>query len=299
MKHTTYETLYQAHLGNVDGKALLEARERETDPFYRNLIDLILEKKTLRVGWNVLSFTDEFRSGDPRERLDETAFAFLLRLVDVHKEEQYVRAFRKPGSFDALMAWEALFRETVLCALALLYGVRWTTEKVFRFLEPAVLRLLGGEGHPGALRELLRSVGVVPAREAPYQAEVEFERLNFLHVGQYGSMYWRFLHWMAEAWHARRGDPEAAFCRELWLDLLGKSLYRTLRCGACMYHFQNLTNEHRDRLASPDVDLPRLLFEWHNRVHALRREQSPFLQEPDYDESEFEKDRQFMRRALE
>lgn len=297
MKHETYETLYQAHLGNVDRKALEAARAREEDPFFRNIIDLTLEKTTVRINWDVRPFTDGFRTGaSPRERLDETFVTFVLRLVALHKEEQYMRAFRKPGSFDALMAWEALLRETLLCSLALLYGVRWTVEAVFEFLEPAVLRLLGGD--PFALRELMTSVGARPVRETPHLAEVEFGRLNFMHVGQYSSMYWRYLHWMAEAFDLRSGDPGMAFYRRRWLELLQGPLYRTLRCGVCMYHFKNMLVESRAQLAASDVDLSRLVFEWHNRVHALRREQYPFLQEPDYDESDFGADRQFMREAL-
>lgn len=296
MKHHTYQTLYQAHLGNVNEKNLLEARAQETDPFYHNLIDLILEKKEIKVDWPINLFTDTFRSGSPRERLDETVFAFILRIVAINKEERYLRAFQKPESFDAVMAWEAILRRIILCTFALLYHVRWTPESIFTLLEPTVMELLSG-GHVFALRNLMTSLGISLARETPYQAELHFEKLNFLHVGQYSSFYWRYLHWMAEAYHMRT-KADMAFYKRQWLELLNESLYRTLRCGICMYHFRTMLNELKPQLIDPKTNFPKLWFDIHNRVHAQRREQYTFLKEPDYSESEYEADRDFMLQAL-
>lgn len=293
MKHKTYQVLYQAHLGNVNHKALEEVRAEETDPFYHNLIDLILEKKDIRVGWDVALFTDKFRAGSPREMLDETVFAFILRIVTIIKEERYLRSFQKPESFDAMMAWEGLLRRIIACSFALLYNVQWTAETLLTHLEPALLQLLSG-GPATVLRELMKSVGIRLAREAPYQAELHFEKLNLLHVGQYSAFYWRFLHWMAEAFRMRK----APFYRSEWLQLLNESLYRTLRCGICMFHFQKMLKELRPQLMDEATDFPRLWFDLHNRVHAQRREQYTFLKEPDYTESEYAEDRDFMLQAL-
>lgn len=294
MKHKTYQTLYQAHLGNVNQKDLLKAREEETDPFYHNLIDLILEKKDIKVDWPIDIFTDKFRAGSPRERLDETVFAFILRIVAINKEERYLRAFQKPESFDAVMAWEAILRRIVLCSLALLYNVRWTPETIFTLLEPTVMELLSG-GSVFALRKLMQSLGISLARETPYQAELHFEKLNFLHVGQYSSFYWRYLHWMAEAYQMRK---DMSFYKQQWLELLNESLYRTLRCGICMFHFRTMLKELKPQLTDPKTNFSKLWFDMHNRVHAQRREQYPFLKEPDYTESEYASDRDFMLQAL-
>lgn len=295
MKHSTYQTLYQAHLGHVDAEALGRVRAEETDPFLHNLIDLILEKRPIRVEWDVTPFTDAFRTSSPRQRLDETVFAFLLRLVAINKEERYLRTFQKPESQDAVMAWDALLRSLVTCTLALLYGVRWTAEQLLGHLEPAVFRLLSGSD-ASALRQLMQGVGIVLAQDEPYQAERHFEKLNFLHVGQYSAFYWRYLHWMAEAYTASRDVPELAFYRRQWLDLINQSLYRTLRCGICMFHFRAMLKEVQPQLLTSDF--PRLWFDLHNRVHAQRREQYPFLKEPDYTESEYAEDAEFMRQAL-
>lgn len=296
MKHKTYQTLYQAHLGNVDKKALMEAQAEETDPFYHNLIDLMLETKDIKVQWDTTVFTTEFRSASARERLDETVFAFVLRLVAINKEERYIRAFQKPESHNALMAWEGILRRIILCATALLYDVRWTPHSIFTFLEPAVMQLLSG-GDASVLREMMKNVGVTMARETPYQAEREFEKLNFLHVGQYSSFYWRFLHWMAEAYSLRK-DEEMEFYKKEWLDLINESLYRTLRCGICMFHFRTMLKELKPQWTDKQLDFPKLWFDIHNRVHAQRREQYKFLKEPDYTESEYKEDADFMLQAL-
>lgn len=296
MKRQTYETLYQAHLGNINEKDLLEARAQETDPFYHLLIDIMLEKKDFRADWDIENFTDKFRTGSPRERLDETVIAFILRIVTIIKEEHYLRVFQKPESFDALMAWENILRQIILCSFALLYNVRWTPESIFTQLEPTVMELLSG-GQVFAFRNLMKSVGISLARETPYQAELIFEKLNFLHVGQYSSFYWRFLHWMAEAYQMR-SDANMSFYKRQWLELITGSLYRTLRCGICMYHFRTMINELKPQLMDPKSNFPKLWFDMHNRVHAQRREQYSFLKEPDYTESEYESDRQFMLQAL-
>lgn len=296
MKHKTYQTLYQAHLGNVNRAALLEARAEETDPFYHNLIDLMLEEKRIPVDWDVASFTDKFRSVPAREKLDETVFAFLLRLVAINKEERYLRAFQKPESQNAIMAWDSLLRIIFLCTLALLYNVRWTIETNYKYLEPAIMSLLIGDS--SALRELMKSMGISLAKETPYKAELQFQDMNFLHTGQYSSFYWRYLHWMAEAFHLRKNVPEMAYYREVWRQLLDGSLYRTLRCGVCMFHFREMLQELQPQLTDDNTDFPKLWFDMHNRVHTQRREQYPLLKEPDYTESEYAEDREFMLQAL-
>lgn len=296
MKRKTYETLYQAHLGNVNKKALTETRAKETDPFYHNLIDLILETSSIRVEWDITPFTEKFRVGSPHEKLDETVFAFLLRLVVINKEERYLRAFQKPESQNAVMAWDAMLRMIIHCTLGLLYNVQWTSETIFTHLEPAVLKLVSGNDC-SPLRELMISVGITLAKETPYQAELQFEKLNFLHVGQYSSFYWRFLHWMAEAF--REGtDPASAFYKKQWLELLNAPLYRTLRCGVCMYHFRSMLKELQPQLMDEKTNFPNLWFQMHNRVHAQRREEYKFLKEPDYTESEYNEDAEFMKKAL-
>lgn len=296
MRHQTYATLYKAHLGNINKKALTKARLEETDPFYHNLIDLMLQKKYIMVPWNISIFTDEFRLGTPRERLDETVIAFILRLAIINKEERYIRTFKKPESYDAIMVWDMLLYRIVLCSMALLYNVHWDERSSLILLPSTIIQLLH-HGDAFALRELMKSLGISLARDTPYQSELEFGKLNFLHVGQYGSFYWRYLHWIAEALPLRK-SKQMEFYKELWLHIVAESLYRTLRCGICMYHFRKIIDELKPQLTNKETDFPKLWFDIHNRVHARRREQFPSLKESDYSESEFEKDREFMRSAL-
>lgn len=293
MKHTTYRILYDAHLGNLNREALLKARNEETDEFYHYIIDVTLGQKTMNVDWNINLFTKDFLSGSPREMLDETVFAFILRISSINKEEMYIRSFRKPESFVCTIAWEHILRTIIVCTLALLYNVSWNDKLIFEYLDPTVLRILNGEG-PIALRDLMKNVGIKLARETPYQAELEYEKLNFLHVGQYSSFFWRYLHWMAEAY----AKSDKKYYKKKYVELLLHSFFRTIRCGICMYHFRTLLEEFKTQLMDENTDFPKLWFDWHNRVHTVRREQYSLLKEPDYTESEYEKDRQFMLQAL-
>lgn len=286
--------MYQAHFGNIDKKALLQTRAEESDPFHRRFINLVLKEETYFVQWDTKPFTTDFRSGSPRQRLDETVFAFILRLVDICKEERHFRVFRKPESLGAIMVWDSILRRIIVCALALLYNVQWTSSSVFGFLDPAVIRLLNG-GEVSTFRNLLKNLGVTPAQETPYQAESQFGKLNNLHVGQYGSFYWRFLHWMAEAYNLRKNEE---FYKTEWLNLLQTVLYRTLRCGICMVHYRIIVEQLKPQLEDPNVNLPQVFFDIHNQVHAIRRQQNQYLKEPDYTQPEYEQDRSFMIQAL-
>lgn len=292
MKHATYEALYKVHLGNIDADALLQAQDKETDPFYRHFINLVLGKGTMMVEWDTNPFTTNFRSAPPRQRLDETVFAFILRLVDIQKEERHIRVFRKPESYGAIMIWDSMLRRIILCVMALLYNVQWTSESIFEFLDPAVIMLLNG-GDVKILRDLMKNLGVTPAQEAFYQAEREFGKLNGLHVGQYGSFNWRFFHWMAEAYNLRKGMD---FYKKEWLNVLQSSLYRTLRCPLCMVHYRIIMDKLKPQLEDPNVDLAKTFHDIHNQVNALRREKN--VKVKDYTESEYAQDREFMIQAL-
>lgn len=293
MKHSTYKKLYRAHLGVVDKKALLESRNLESDPFYQNLIDLILTNDAPVVQWDIKPFTSDFLSGSPRQRLDETFFAFILRVVAIIKEESYVRAYQKPESYTVMLAWVTMLRGILCASIALLYNVDLKTESIFTHVDPAITKMIG-KGDASALRQLMMNLGITLAQEEPYPAVRSFEKLNFLQVLQFSSFYWRFLHWMAEAVDMR--GENMAFFKKLWKELLLGPLYRTLRCQICMIHFSNMLKEMEPQLM--DGKLSQLFYKLHNRTHAMRRETNRFLQEPDYTEAQYESDSVFMRQAL-
>lgn len=293
MKHSTYKELYKAHLGAMNKNNLLIQRNVESDPFNQGLLDIILEKDSHYVQWDIKPFTTDFLSGSPRERLDQTFFAFILRVVAIIKEECYTRTFQKPSSHDVIMAWTIILRSVLSTSLALLYNIRWTPETIFNLLEPTIMKLVS-KGDVTALRKLLNDLGIKLAKDDPYQSEIVFGKLNFLPVQQFSSFYWRFLHWMAEA-DSFRDDTMALYKKE-WRQLIKGPLYRTIRCGICQLHFQNVVKEYENEMM--DGDLSKIFFKIHNRTHALRRSNDPLLQEPDYMENQFQDDVAFMRQAL-
>lgn len=296
MKHSTYHRLYRTFLGNVDEKALLITKSQESDQFYQTLIqDVILNKNVFHVQWDTKPFTTDFRSSHPKQKLEETFMTFILRLMAVVKGESYEHMFLKPESHDAVLAWVAILRNTLMSSLALLYNVEWTMENVIHHLEPTILKFFNG-GDPSILRQLMTNLGIELIQKELYPAEVLFGKLNFLHVSQFGSFYWRFLHWMAEAVDLR--DSNMSFYKNLWRELLKGPLYRTLKCVICMDHFKTVLKEKENRLTDESDSLAGVFFEIHNKTHAYRRENNKFLNEPDYSKSEYDEDSQFMRQAL-
>lgn len=295
MNHSIYKTLYRAHLGDVNKNSLLESRNEVSDPFYQNLIDLIVEKNTPLVSWDNKPFTTEFLSGSPLQRLDETFFAFVLRIASIIKEESYIRIYQKPESHQAVIAWNAMLRSVIVSGLALLYNVQWTPELLLKYLDPTLVKIFS-QGDPLALRKLMINLGIKLAQDEPYPAENVFEKLNFLQISQFSAFYWRYLHWMSEA-DKLRGDDMTIYKNE-WRELLKGPLYRTIRCGICMIHFKNMVKENEKELLDLKGDLPRNMFTMHNKTHSMRRDNYKFLQEPDYTEAQYEADAEFMRQAL-
>lgn len=292
MEHETYQVLYQAHMGNVNRDALNKILQTEKDPFLIYYINLMLEKSSIQVDWDITPFTESFRSTSPEERLQETILAFLLRIAALVKEEMYIRTFNKPEAQIAFLAWVQILNQCIYTVLTLLYDLKWEDVDHFK-RDDAVLNLLH-YGKATALRELMEHMGIRMIKPL-YPAEKMFEKLNFLRTDQFSSFYWRLLHWMAEAMNKRKNRPNV---QKMWRDLVRYPLYRTLRCGICMYHFQKLTKEMEAQLADEEQDNAKLWFDIHNKVHASRREQYPFLIEPDYTEDEYKLDAEFMQRGI-
>lgn len=300
MKHDTFRLLRQAYLGHVDKKAL--SHSPESDPFVQHTIRFTTDQGTrdaYHLPWDVQPFTTQFRSVSARERLDQTVVTFLLRVVSIVKMEMYNRAFTKPQSWSATLAWVGLLKECIYTVLTLAYDLRWTTEKLFR-LDAAVLDCIH-DGQPSTLRDLMQqSLGIRLSQEAPYEAELYFEKLCYLGANQFGPFFWRLLHWMAEAVQMRRDDvltrpenPDVAFAKDSWRRLVSGPLYRLLRCGICMAHLQAMVLKLETPLMDTDTDYPRLWYNIHNQVTAQK-----FQSGPPYSEEEYELDASFMRQAL-
>lgn len=294
MKHTTYELLKRAHLGDVDKKALQKARNEETDPFLQYAIDFAIKNYIRPVSWDSRSFTHDFKSVSPHEKLDETVVTFLLRIASLFKEEIYIRTFRKPESYDALLAWQEILRTCIYCVLTLLYNVTWTAEHFFG-MDEMILKLVR-EGDALTLRRFMKKFGIDLAQDS-YPAEEMFARLNFLHVGQFSGFFWRMIHWMAEAIQLRQ-EEHTAFAKRKWREFVVGPFFRTVRCPLCMIHIYQMVRELKPKLLDASEDFAKLWFDIHNKVHQSRRDMYN-INEPDYSESEYKEDIVFMLPALE
>ncbi|GIX94019.1 thiol oxidase [Caerostris darwini] len=298
MRHNTFKVLKRAHLGNVDSEALQHIQLQESDPFIHHTINLVTQNAPIQVSWNTAPFTVEFRSIDARQRLHQTVITFLLRLAAVVKEELYTRTFRKPESWPAVLAWIDMLKQCTFCIFTLLYNVDWTPEKFFQ-LDAAILDLVH-HGRATALREYMQHMGITDLPDSLLDAERQFEKLGFLNVGQFGSFFWRLLHWMAEAVNVRKDDISMKTAIQTWRNFVIEPLYRILRCGICMMHLKIMIRELETQLLNESIDYASLWYDIHNRVNTQKFQRFPLREDTDgtYLESEYRLDADYMRQAL-
>lgn len=305
MKHETYNLLRRAQLGNVDRGALLDVRFKETDPYIQRQILLIANGLDSVYRWNPIPFqSEEFLNAPARVRLDQVVFTFLLRLAILTKQQLFYRVFRKPESFDALLAWENILKECIYCVVTLLYNAKWTSERMLK-LNRLVLELLHS-GNEKALRIFLQKdmeINLATGEELT-EAELHFSALGELHIHDYGSSTWRLLHWMAEAIDLRKDDnSDVTTAKRLWRQMMLGPFYRILQCKICMNHLMAILVKLKDKLEDETTPYATLWFEIHNAVTANKNKtfqinDSYQLQELQYNVDSYSRDREFMHQAL-
>lgn len=287
MKPKTYQILKKSYFQYKDVARLQEIEE--DNPFDRFLVQAFQQPSA--VAWDTRPFSQ--CTGSARDRLDETTITFLLHLVAVVYRDKHSRSFLKPESAPVWLAWVGMLKYTTLCVLGLLYRVEWDYEKM-QEVDLFVTEILN-TGNPERLRRLMGDLGIV-LRPELYAAEKQSSELMFLSTHQMGSFYWRLLHWMAEAYALR---TQAAALKKTWREFVTHTLHRLLTCQICQYHYRQIVSELQSELLSDETDYPNLWFRIHNKVHANRRALYPTLVLPDYSESEYAKDAEWMRQALE
>lgn len=291
MKHETYQCLRKAYLGSVDPSALHRAMDDEPDPFVTRVLKLASNPVSMFMpSWDSQNFTTQFRNASPKERMDETVITFILRFVAVIKNDFHFRMFLKPESQAAMQAWICLLKQSIFAILTLLYRAQWSPNDYFK-LDRLVMDLVY-DGKYGALRDFMVDDLHLDVTDAITQAEKNFDKLIFLNIVQFGSSFWRLLHWMAEAIDFR----ETQLAKTLWRDLVTRSLYRVLKCGICMAHMRKIVQELEPQLLSETTQYSQLWYNIHNRVNSVKLDRS--LEATLYSESEFELDASFMRQAL-
>lgn len=89
------------------------------------------------------------------------------------------------------------------------------------------------------------------------------------------------------------------FLKKIYLQIciIANNLY-SYSFLTCVYHFRRQLDHFKQELTEENANLPKIFFDIHNRVHALRREQYPFIKEPDYTAEEYQSDSAFMLEAL-
>lgn len=289
MKEKTYHTLKRAYLGAVDPKAISQALQSEEDPHLFYDAQLLTKTTSFRVDWNKDIFTTEFKNDTPQRRLEETVMIFLLRLAGLLKGEIHIRTFIKPGSQQVIHAWIILFKSCLISITSLLYKTSWTIDNYIQ-LDNLILDLIY-KGQVQSLRTFMVQQLNINMTNSITEAESKFEKLKYLTIGQFGSSFWRLLHWMAEAMDRPDRDAKA---KNIWRTLMIGSLYRLLSCGICINHMNKIVQELKPQLMDENTVHQKLWFNIHNKVSSNKIEGNSH-----YSESEFEEDVLFMQQALE
>lgn len=291
MKPQTYQALRRSYFHYKDPKKLKWVKGNESNPFDQFVIDVHLNPSS--IPWDTSPFTQQFRKGSPRERLDETVITFLLHIVAIVYRDKYTRSFLKPESAPVWLAWVYVFKYTTICVLGLIYNITWNFENL-KLVDLFVADILNS-GKSETLRKLMNDLGI-SLREELFPAEKMSAQLMLLHTHQFGSFYWRMLHWVAEAYQKRTEySPEI---KKTWRDLVTYNFYRLLACQICQFHFRQIVNELKEEMLSENTNYPLLWLKIHNKVNANRRTMYPTLVLPDYSESEYSEDSKVMVQGL-
>lgn len=291
MKPKTYQVLRRSYFQYKDPQKLNWAKGEENNPFDQFVIDVHLNPSSIT--WDSSPFTQQFRKGSPRERLDDTVITFLLHVIAVVYREKFTRSFLKPESAPVWLSWVTVLKYTIVCVLGLMYNIEWHFENL-KEVDLFIAEILNS-GKPETLRKLMNDLGI-SLREEPFPAEKKSGQLMLLHTHQFGSFYWRLLHWMAEAYELRKEYSVAV--KKAWRDLVTYNFYRLLACQICQFHFRQIVNELKEEMLSETTNYSSLWFKIHNKVNANRRTMYPTLTLPDYSESEYSEDSKVMVQGL-
>lgn len=283
MKPETFVLFKRALVGDVDKEAFERVRAFESQDVIHK-IDLVLERsKPEPWTFDTSPFKEQFRTGDPRARLDRVVLTSLLSFAAIASHERFVRSLYMTGSFEGSDGWQDLIKILFYSVVTIAYDAKWTSERHLQ-LDSCLRRL--GSGRPEALREWLSDSMDISVLDAE-PAEREFASYAFHRTLEFGPYLWRLLHWMAELFPHRSGD-DARLAKTLWRTFVVESLHRLLRCPHCIEHYKSLVPEYRAQIEDgTDSELGRCFFNLHNRVNRDNFK-------PSYSESEYEEDLRFM-----
>ncbi|KMQ83719.1 small rna 2 -o-methyltransferase-like protein [Lasius niger] len=289
MDSETYNVLKRFSSYRFVDRSDLKRLRPHARPFVAEKIDHMLDRINPSADlehFHLDKYRTTFRDQSPHVIKDEVATTFLLFVSAQLSEIKIVRTFHLPGAWDLETQWTYLLKWLTFSVLTLLYNVRWKTE-YFPYLDEMMADLMLGDSR--ALRRLAEQIGIEFGRDT-FEAEEWYTKLLYHNSSVYGSYYWRLIHWMAEAAMLRTENPDVALARSLWKEYTIASMHRTLLCIYCKQHYLEILERYRDRFEN-DTDYPRLWYDVHNEVNKKTNKTV-------YPEEEFEKDREFMRRAL-
>lgn len=248
----------------------LKKIKHECDPYISEQIDYMSEEVNFNTQMDVGKFIRSEYSKD------ELIVTFLLFLAKQFNIEKIKHIFYEPYT-DCIFYWYNILKYTTFTLVTLIYDKNWSSED-FVLLDEMMLEI--NTGKPEAIRLFLNKV--LNKNLDVFDAERLFVYNRRLSSEEFGPFYWRIIHLMAEAMQSRK----ESFAKQFWREYVVYVLPKTLRCGACASHYLLILDRYKKDLLESD-DYVNLWFKIHNEVNKAS-----------FSESEFEKEREYMKKIL-
>lgn len=215
---------------------------------------------------------------------DELIITYLLFLGKIINNSMFIHTFYAPQSMG-IFNWISAYKQVVYSIVNLLYNKKFVDEDWIE-LDNMIYSLNNGDSK--SVRNFLAYMKVLSI-DSDFKIDMEttYDQTFILRVDQFGPLYWRMLHFMAEATNVQK---KAIFAKNIWKDYTINLLYRTLFCTICKEHYQKVVEKYRNELENSS-DYATLWFDIHNNVNKT-------LNKPEYTQSEFQKDQLIMRELL-
>lgn len=212
--------------------------------------------------------------------IDELVITYLLFLGKILNGFQIHHIFQAPQT-HILFDWLQIYKKVTYSIVCLIYNKKFTDQDWIH-LDDMINGMLQGQSN--AVRLFLKNIGrtdIVVDLEKYYMDTTNISAEHF------GPLYWRMIHFMAEAIQMRKS---ANLAKTLWKEFLIYPFYRTLLCPICSTHYLAVLEKYKETLLETP-NYANTWFEIHNYVNKS-------LNKSEYPSLEFEKDQSIMKNLL-
>lgn len=281
MEKETFKTLKRAHKNGATYEDL--KRIKLNTPIMKTRTKLLLGE--LDMNPNFSNLTSRFSKIESSQIYkDELVINYLLFFGKILNSHLLMHIFFAPQSY-AIFNWILLYKKIVYSIISLLYNKKLVDNDWIN-LDVMIYNL--NEGYSDSVRHFLKELKLLTlSDDHKVEMEKKYDERFSVAPEEFGPLYWRIIHLMAEAVHLRKNADVA---KNIWKDFMFYSFHRTLLCNICKGHFYNVVEKYKREFENCS-DYSVLWFNIHNEVNKT-------LNKLEYSNSEFEKDRLIMHDLL-